>query len=54
MNFRTILIIFNLLLIAGFVGFAIYRVVSLRRNPEGKQPENVKGIAASAHSIDPK
>ena len=41
MNFRTILIIFNLLLIAGFVGFVIYRVVSLRRNPEAKQPENL-------------
>jgi len=41
MSFRTILIIFNLLLIAGFVGFVIYRVVSLRRNPEAKQPDNL-------------
>jgi mono/diheme cytochrome c family protein len=41
MNFRTILIIFNLLLIAGFLGFVVYRVVSLRRNPEAKQPDNL-------------
>src|SRR5215203_633865 len=41
MSFRTILIICNLLALAGFVGFVIYRVVSLRRNPEPKQPENL-------------
>ena len=41
MSFRTILIIFNLLLIAGFLGFVIDRVVSLRRNPEPKQPDNL-------------
>jgi mono/diheme cytochrome c family protein len=41
MDFRTILIVFNLLLIAGFLGFVIYRVVSLRRNPEPKQPDNL-------------
>jgi mono/diheme cytochrome c family protein len=41
MSFRTILIVFNCLLIAGFLGFVIYRVVSLRRNPEPKQPDNL-------------
>ena len=41
MSFRTILIIVNLLAIAGLVGFIIYRVVSLRRNPEPKTPENL-------------
>jgi mono/diheme cytochrome c family protein len=41
MSFRTILIVFNLLLIAGFVGFVVYRVVSLRRNPEPKEPDNL-------------
>jgi mono/diheme cytochrome c family protein len=41
MSFRTILIIINCLLIAGFLGFVIYRVVSLRRNPEPKQPDNL-------------
>src|SRR6185295_13528619 len=41
MDFRSILIIFNCLLIAGFAGFVIYRVVSLRRNPEPKQPDNL-------------
>jgi len=41
MDFRTILIVFNLLLIAGFLVFVIYRVVSLRRNPEPKQPDNL-------------
>src|SRR3954463_16236104 len=41
MSFRTILILFNLALILGFAGFVIYRVVSLRRNPEPKQPDNL-------------
>jgi mono/diheme cytochrome c family protein len=41
MSFRTILIIVNLLAIAGLVGFIIYRVVSLRRNPEAKTPDNL-------------
>jgi mono/diheme cytochrome c family protein len=40
MSFRTILIIVNLLVIAGLVGFIVYRVVSLRRNPDEKSPEN--------------
>ncbi len=41
MSFRTILIIVNALAIAGLVGFIIYRVVSLRRNPETHEPENL-------------
>jgi mono/diheme cytochrome c family protein len=41
MSFRTILIIINCLLIAGFLGFVVYRIVSLRRNPEPKQPDNL-------------
>lgn len=41
MSFRTILILVNLLAIAGLVGFIIYRVVSLRRNPEPKTPDNL-------------
>ena len=41
MSFRTILILFNVALILGFAGFVIYRVVSLRRNPEPKQPDNL-------------
>src|SRR3954452_22625217 len=41
MSFRTILIVVNLLAIAGLIGFIIYRVVSLRRNPEAKTPENL-------------
>jgi mono/diheme cytochrome c family protein len=41
MSFRTILIIVNLLAIAGLVGFIIFRVVSLRRNPEPKTPDNL-------------
>jgi mono/diheme cytochrome c family protein len=40
MSFRTILIVVNLLALAGLVGFIVYRVVSLRRNPEPKSPEN--------------
>jgi mono/diheme cytochrome c family protein len=41
MSFRTILILFNLALILGFAGFVIYRVVSVRRNPEPKEPDNL-------------
>lgn len=41
MSFRTILIIFNLVLVAGFLGFVFYRIISLRRNPESKGPENL-------------
>jgi mono/diheme cytochrome c family protein len=41
MSFRTILILFNVVLIAGFLGFVAYRIVSLRRNPEPKRPDNL-------------
>jgi hypothetical protein len=41
MSFRTILILFNLALILGFLGFVVYRIVSLRRNPEAKEPDNL-------------
>jgi mono/diheme cytochrome c family protein len=41
MSFRTILILVNVLAIAGLVGFIVYRVVSLRRNPEPKTPDNL-------------
>ena len=41
MSFRTILIIINLVAIAALIGFVLYRVVSLRRNPESKGPENL-------------
>jgi mono/diheme cytochrome c family protein len=39
-SFRTTLILINLAAAAGLVIFIIYRVVSLRRNPEPKEPEN--------------
>jgi mono/diheme cytochrome c family protein len=41
MSTRTILIIVNLVAIAGVVGFIAYKVVSLRRNPEVKTPDNL-------------
>jgi mono/diheme cytochrome c family protein len=41
MSFRTILILANVFAIAGLVGFIIFRVVSLRRNPEAKTPDNL-------------
>jgi mono/diheme cytochrome c family protein len=41
MSFRTVLIIFNLALVAGFLGFVAYRIISLRRNPEIKEPDNL-------------
>src|SRR5436190_3370989 len=41
MSFRTILIVVNLLALAGLVGFIVFRVLSLRRNPEPKPPENL-------------
>ncbi|MFI5053484.1 MAG: hypothetical protein ACHQDE_03910, partial [Acidimicrobiia bacterium] len=40
MNFRSTLIIINLIAVAGLISFIVYRVVSLRRNPEPKTPEN--------------
>ena len=41
MSFRTALIIINLVAVAGLLVFIAYRVVSLRRNPEPSQPENL-------------
>src|SRR5713101_5439519 len=41
MNFRSTLIIINLVALAGLIAFIGYRVVSLRRNPEVEEPENL-------------
>ncbi len=41
MSFRTTLIIINLAAVAGLLIFIAYRVVSLRRNPEPEEPENL-------------
>lgn len=41
MSFRTILILINVVAIAALLGFILYRVVSLRRNPERTKPENL-------------
>jgi mono/diheme cytochrome c family protein len=41
-SFRTILIIINLVAIGGLLAFIAFRVVSLRRNPEPRAPENVR------------
>jgi mono/diheme cytochrome c family protein len=41
MSFRTTLIVINLVAVAGLLIFIGYRVVSLRRNPESAQPENL-------------
>jgi mono/diheme cytochrome c family protein len=41
LSFRTVLIIINLVAVAGLLVFIAYRVVSLRRNPEPSQPENL-------------
>jgi mono/diheme cytochrome c family protein len=41
LSFRTALIIINLVAVAGLLVFIAYRVVSLRRNPEPRQPENL-------------
>jgi mono/diheme cytochrome c family protein len=40
-SFRTILILINLAAILALLGFIAYRVVSLRRNPERHDPENL-------------
>ena len=42
MSTKTFLILFNIAWIAAFVGFVFFRVVSLRRNPEPKPPENLE------------
>jgi mono/diheme cytochrome c family protein len=41
MNFRSTLIILNLVALAALIAFIVYRVVSLRRNPEPEEPENL-------------
>lgn len=41
MSFRTILIIVNLIAVAALLVFIGYRVVSLRRNPHHRDPENL-------------
>ena len=41
MSARTVLIIVNVVAIAGVLGFIAYRVVSLRRIPEPKSPDNL-------------
>jgi mono/diheme cytochrome c family protein len=38
---RTVLIIVNLVAIASLIGFIAYRVLSLRRNPKHREPENL-------------
>ena len=40
-SFRTILILVNLVAIAALVVFIVFRVVSLRRNPHHRDPENL-------------
>ncbi len=41
MSFRTTLILINLVAVGGLLVFIAYRVVSLRRNPEPEEPENL-------------
>ncbi len=41
MSFRTTLIIINFAAVAGLLAFIAYRVISLRRNPEPAEPENL-------------
>jgi mono/diheme cytochrome c family protein len=41
-KFRDVLILLNILAVAGILGFIAYRFVSLRRNPETKQPQNLE------------
>jgi hypothetical protein len=40
-SFRTILILINLVAIAALLVFIVFRVVSLRRNPKHRDPENL-------------
>jgi mono/diheme cytochrome c family protein len=40
-NFRAILITINLVVLAGIIGFILYRVISLRRNPDEKPAQNL-------------
>ena len=41
MSFRTTLILLNLVAVVGLLIFIAFRVVSLRRNPEPEEPENL-------------
>jgi mono/diheme cytochrome c family protein len=41
MSTRSALILLNIVMFAGVFGFIAYRVVSLRRNPEVSEPENL-------------
>jgi mono/diheme cytochrome c family protein len=41
-KFRDVLILLNILVVAGIIGFVAYRVISLRRNPEEKEPQNLE------------
>lgn len=41
MSFRSTLILINLLAVGGLLVFIAYRVISLRRNPETRAPENL-------------
>jgi mono/diheme cytochrome c family protein len=40
-SFRTVLILINVAAIVALLGFILYRVVSVRRNPEHHDPENL-------------
>jgi len=40
-SFRTILIIVNLVALAALISFIVYRVLSLRRNPHHRDPDNL-------------
>ena len=42
MSFRTALIIVNLIAVAFVIGIVAWRVVSVRRNPERRAPENLR------------
>src|SRR6185295_7115455 len=41
-QFRDVLILLNILVVAGILGFVAYRIISLRRNPEEKEPQNLE------------
>jgi len=40
-SFRTVLILINIAFFAAVIGFIAYRVLSLRRNPHHREPENL-------------
>jgi mono/diheme cytochrome c family protein len=41
-SFRSVLIALNLVVLAGLIVFIFYRVFSLRRNPEPREPQNLE------------